>query len=238
MVLKLINNTASIKTYASGLVTLPANGNVTVIASLQLATAIDGNLFVDVQDSNVSISDNVNSFVVSDGLVYLNRIVLTQPSINDASGVAITSTLFGAKQRLDVDTASEGTDGSTAPTIAIQVAGKDGSGNLQALLTDTTGALFVTDRIALTGASPTAVTVGVASGLVITSNTARRGLVLTNTSIGIVSFNIVGGSAVLRSGITLYPGGHWEMDGWTFTTGVINGIASVAGCNVAIQELT
>lgn len=103
MILKLVNNTANIKTYASGAVTLPANGTVTVVAANQLATAVDGNLFSDVSQNNVSVSDNINSFVVNDGLVYLNRIVLTQTSINDASGTAITSTLVGSKQSLDVN---------------------------------------------------------------------------------------------------------------------------------------
>lgn len=103
MILKLINNTATIKTYASGNVTLPANGTVTIAASLQLATATDGNLFSDVSQNNVSISDNVNTFVVNDGLVYLDRIVRVQVSINDSAGTAITSTLVGSKQSLDVN---------------------------------------------------------------------------------------------------------------------------------------
>lgn len=38
---------------------------------------------------------------------------------------------------------ADGTDGAAAPSVAIQVAGKDGSGNLQTLLTDTNGVLTV-----------------------------------------------------------------------------------------------
>lgn len=159
-------------------------------------------------------------------------------NLNDGVGNNVTSTTLNSKQRLDVNTASEGVDGTTSPFSSVSVAGKDANGNLQTVLTDTTGAIVTTDRIALTAESPSAISVGVASGVVIAANTSRRGLVLTNTSTGIISFNISGGTAVLRSGITLYPGGHWEMDSYTFTTAAINGIASVAASNLAIQELT
>lgn len=37
--------------------------------------------------------------------------------------------------------AADGTDGSTAPTLTMQVGGKDGSGNLQTIFTDTNGTL-------------------------------------------------------------------------------------------------
>lgn len=59
--------------------------------------------------------------------------------LDDGSGNAITSTLINSKQRLDINIPSEGADGSTAPFYSTQVAGKDGSGNLQAILTDTSG---------------------------------------------------------------------------------------------------
>lgn len=93
-------------------------------------------------------------------------------------------------------------------------------------------------KVSLTGSAPSSVSVGVASGVVIAANAARKGLVLTNTStLGTVSFNIAAGSAVLNSGITLYPRGVWVMDEYTFTTAAINGIASLAATGVAIQEL-
>lgn len=149
---------------------------------------------------------------------------LSQTSAEDASGALIVS--------------GEGTDGTTAPALTLQVGGKDTAGNLQTLSTDTTGAVFVTDRLNLTAAAPASVSVGVASGTVIAANTARRGLVLTNTSTGIISLNLAGGTAVLRSGVTLYPGGHFEMDAYMFTTSAITGISSVAASNLAIQELT
>lgn len=97
--------------------------------------------------------------------------------------------------------------------------------------------LVVSTKTALTASSPTAATVGVASGVVIASNANRKGLVLTNTSKNTISFGI-GVAAVLNSGITLTSNGSWVMDEFTFTTGAINGIASAASSNVAIQEFT
>lgn len=41
--------------------------------------------------------------------------------------------------KLPVLDGADGTDGSSAPSITIQVGGKDGSGNLQTILTDTSG---------------------------------------------------------------------------------------------------
>lgn len=76
----------------------------------------------------------------------------------DGAGTDITSTLVNSKQRLDTNLASEGTDGSTAPFGTVQVGGKDGSGNLQALSTDTNGQLktniFDSTGAAITGANP------------------------------------------------------------------------------------
>lgn len=99
-------------------------------------------------------------------------------------------------------------------------------------------ATVVLSQTTSTGSSPTAATVGVSSGVVIATNANRKGLVLTNTSSSTISLNIAAGSAVLNSGITLFPGGVWVMDLMTFTTAAINGIASAASSNIAIQEMT
>jgi len=94
----------------------------------------------------------------------------------------------------------------------------------------------VSTKTALTASSPTFATVGVASATAVASNANRKGLILTNTSVGDISLGI-GATAVLNSGITLWPGGVWVMDEYNFTTGQINAIASVAACNLSIQEL-
>lgn len=101
----------------------------------------------------------------------------------------------------------------------------------------TVSALSGSARAALVASAPSAVSVGIATGAAVASNPKRTGLVLTNTSASIISLGI-GSPAVLYSGITLYPGGVWTMDAFTFTTAAINAIALVAASNLAIQELT
>ena len=99
-------------------------------------------------------------------------------------------------------------------------------------------AIEVDPHLQLAAASPTAASVGVASGLVLARNTARRGAVFVNTSPNRISFGI-NAPAVLDSGITLYGnGGVWEMDEHPFTLELINAIASGAASGLAIQELT
>lgn len=239
MQLVIFNTTAGTLTYLSGAISVTAAGNTAVTNTVQqLSLATDGKFRSDILANNIYITDGTNNFGSNDAIAYLYELVQNIGPNSDGIGNNLTSTTLNSKQRLDVNTASEAVDGAAAPFSSISIAGRDGNGNHQTILTDTTGAIIVSERLALSGSSPAAASVGVASTLVITSNAARRGLVLTNTSNAVVSFNINGGSAVLRSGITLYPGGVWDMDSLTFTTGTINGIASAAASNVAIQELT
>lgn len=89
----------------------------------------------------------------------------------------------------------------------------------------------------LIASSSAAGNVGVTSAQVVAANTSRTGLIAINTSSGFISLG-VGTTAVLYSGITLYPGGSWCMDKYSFTTDAINAIASVASSNLAVQEFT
>lgn len=98
-----------------------------------------------------------------------------------------------------------------------------------------TTAIYIQNATDLTPAAPTAATVGVASASAVAANASRRGLVLVNTSINRISLGF-GSTAVLDSGITLYPGGVFEMDMHTFDLGTVNAIASAASSNLAIQE--
>jgi hypothetical protein len=95
----------------------------------------------------------------------------------------------------------------------------------------------VIDSVSLTGSAPAAVSVGTSSGSVLASNVNRKGAIFTNTSANTISFGLSGSTAVLNSGITLVPYGVWVMDQFTFTTGAITAIASVAASNLAVQEL-
>lgn len=100
------------------------------------------------------------------------------------------------------------------------------------LATLTPGALT-----ALTPSSKTAVSIGTSSTSAVSSNSSRKGLVLTNTSTNIMSFGL-GESAILNQGITLYPGGTWQMDASTFTTVAINAVAGAGASVLAVQEFT
>lgn len=156
--------------------------------------------------------------------------------LNDGTS-NIGSTTINSKDRLDVDLSSEGVDNTTAPFGTVQIGGVDPTGKLQTFSTDASGNIYVNERIAVTPASPTFATIGVTSTTAVASNTNRKGLILQNTSsLATVSLNIVGGAAVLNSGITLYPHDVWEMDTSFFTTSQINAISSLASTNLSIQE--
>lgn len=87
----------------------------------------------------------------------------------------------------------------------------------------------------LAPASPAAASVGVASAQAVAANGSRKGLVLTNTSAARISLGF-GAAAVLDSGITLYPGGSFNMEKYDFDQGAVNAIASAAASNLGIQE--
>jgi len=91
-----------------------------------------------------------------------------------------------------------------------------------------------------TPAAPTAVSVGVASGAVLTGSGNRRWAVFVNTSLNWISLGF-GSAAVLYSGVSLAPsGGSFEMSeqlgNLNITT--VNAIASGAASNLAIQSGT
>lgn len=139
------------------------------------------------------------------------------------------------KSTLPVTDSADGVDGTTAPSTSIQIAGKDPNGNLQAILTDINGVIKVTEKVTVSPNSPTVISVGIATTVVLASNTSRTGLMLINTSSSKISLGL-GVSAVLNSGITLYPGGTFWMDSFSYTTVAINAIASVASSNLSVQE--
>jgi len=93
----------------------------------------------------------------------------------------------------------------------------------------------VSTKTALTANTPTFATVGVTSAQVLAANTSRKGLILINTSTGNISIGF-GSTAVLNSGVTLYPNGTFFMDEYMYTTSAITAIAANASSNLAIQE--
>lgn len=90
-------------------------------------------------------------------------------------------------------------------------------------------------RLSLTANSPASVSVGTTSTTVLAANANRKGVVIQNISTAVVSFGI-GATAALNTGITLYPGGVWYMDEFSFSTAQINGDAAIAASTVSVQE--
>lgn len=90
----------------------------------------------------------------------------------------------------------------------------------------------------LTPSVPTFATVGTSSTSIVSSNGARKGLIICNTSTSATVSLSLNGDAVLGSGITLPPGASWTMGEYDFATNAVVGIASSAGTNVGVQEFT
>lgn len=105
----------------------------------------------------------------------------------------------------------------------------------EAMPVEHVGTTLVTTRDPLTPSTPTSVSVGVASTSVLGANTARTGMTLVNVSAARISLAF-GTTAILDSGVTLYPGGTFSMDEYDFSTGTVTAIASVAASPLAVQE--
>lgn len=85
---------------------------------------------------------------------------------------------------LPVTDRADGTDGAAAPSLAIQIAGKDGSGNLQALLTDTAGQVMMEDiaNVSVTYAAVSVSTTAVLMSVSGTNMVNRKLLTLQPTN--------------------------------------------------------
>ena len=91
----------------------------------------------------------------------------------------------------------------------------------------------------ITQSAPTQVSVGVASGVLLAANAARRYLVIVNNAAAARVSIAFGVAAVLDSGITLQPnGGAYEMSvgAGNLNVGEIRAIASGAATTVGLQE--
>lgn len=89
----------------------------------------------------------------------------------------------------------------------------------------------------INASGPTNALAGSSSGLLISENNNRVGLVVTNLSTSTIYLGLQGASATLHAGIALNPsGGTWVMDEYSFHTGQINVVAHSAGNIVSLQE--
>jgi len=260
MNLTIVNNAAVARSYLSGAVTVAATvGATTSVTSTvqQLALSIDGAFKSDIFQNNIYITDGTNNYGVSDGIAYLSLIINFIGPNSDGIGNNLTSASIASVQRLATYLPSEGADGGTAPSWSVQIAGKDGSGNLQSVLTDTlgnqavlvkdtsgnsinsqSGALNVNTKTPLVYSTPTTASVGTTSTLILAANSARLGLYLSNTSLQQISLGFDGHAAAYQYGITLFPGEKFWMDEYSFSTGAIYAITTGAATYIGVQEIT
>lgn len=97
----------------------------------------------DLTDLQAAITTKVvgaSSAGIEDNYMEVDSSGRITSKLNDGSGNSLTSTLINSKQRLDINTASEGVDGGALPFQTLQVGGTDGT-NLQTISTDTLGRL-------------------------------------------------------------------------------------------------
>lgn len=136
--------------------------------------------------------------------------------------------------------------GSTAPYIvqpySAQAANvlvtsyvNDGSGNS---ISSQSNALNVNTKTSLVYSAPITATVNTTSTLILAANSARLGLILSNTSSQQISFGFSGNAAAYQYGLTLYPGEKFQMDEYTFSTGAIYAVTTGATTYIGIQEIT
>jgi hypothetical protein len=103
--------------------------------------------------------------------------------------------------------------------------------------TNIAGDWIVDDNISLTPKAPISVLVGLTSSIVVYANVQRKGLIVINSSGNTISLGL-GTDAVLYKGITLYPGGTFNMAEEDFYSGVIYGIAGAVNSQLSIQEFS
>ncbi len=143
-------------------------------------------------------------------------------NINLPSGGALASN----------QTAVQGTPGSSVPSTAIAIGGKDSSGNLRILATDTSGQLATHGiQETLTNCSA-AITTGGTSQSILAGNTSRLYLYLQNpVSATETAFFSIGGTASTTAGTSfeLGPGATLVFQGGVIPTGGVAATAVTTG---------
>ena len=200
-----------------------SNGNSEIIVNAGYST-------LGIQITSIGVGGTVSFFGSNDGITYHELYgYVYDPDLGYNRLVASISSVFGI--RMDI---------SGINYIKIQATALSSGTITGSAYGSPDGSVVSVSSIARTPqmpAIPTAVSVGITSGLVVSANASRTGLILTNTSGNIISIGL-GSAATLYSGITLSPFGSFTMDSNSFTTGAIYAIASGATSNLAIQEFS
>lgn len=164
--------------------------------------------------------------------------------------------------QLPVFDAADGTDGASAPSAAVQVAGKDGSGNLQAILTDTAGIVAINPRNAAgteTGTSSTplridptgtttqpisAVSLPLPTGAATSSlqTTGNTSVASIDSKLGTLGQKAMSGSAPVvlasdQSAIPASQSGTWNINNVSGTVSLPTGAATAANQSTIITSV-
>lgn len=129
---------------------------------------------------------------------------------------------------------------SAASGSVVMTTGTINAGTIDLLKAGTITSILggtIATKTPLTASSPTVGTVGTTSAALVATNANRKGLILVNLSASTVSLGI-DAAAVLSSGITLTPGGVFQMDEYCFAVGTVLAIASAGTSLVSVQEFS
>lgn len=138
---------------------MDTNGNQQIVGSVPAGTTDSGNgvkvsgvfnttlpTLTTGQRGDVQLDSNGRLIIAP-----LTNVSIVKAQLQDNAGNDLSSQAINSIQRLNVNLASEGVDGATAPFDTIQMGGKDSAGNLQAILTETTGEQYTKDIINVGG---------------------------------------------------------------------------------------
>lgn len=124
------------------------------------------------------------------------------------------------KTFLPVEDASDGTDGTTAPSTTIQIGGKDGSGNLQTIATDTSG------RVSVDNYDSNGNVINTSGGQVKTTDILSVAGQSKQQSVTTTAIMAIGGSSVLaaRKLLTICPTNGTVY--WGYSSGITTASAT------------
>lgn len=150
----------------------------------------------------------------------------------DAAGKLMVSSSGGSGASSD-QVQGTAADGAAAVGNPVQVAGKDGSGNIQAVSTDTSGKVDVNAFPSGT-VTHSSVASAATSTTIIAANANRKGLYITNTDANALLLDLSGGTAAAsRFHVRLLTNQSYEMPRGLFTS-LVTGIWEADGSGSAL----
>lgn len=194
-----------------------------VIADTGSTTAVTGNVTV-IQGTG----SNLHTVLDSGTLSTITNVV----HVDDNTGsLTIDNANLDVALSTRLKPADTLTGVTTVGTITNVVHVDDNAGSLTV-----DGSISVT-KTDLTPSAPTVAAIAITTGQAVAAAATRKGLILRNLSTSGQRISLgFGSSAVLDSGITLYPQDVFCMEEYDFDTGAVNAISSAASGSLAIQE--